>query len=59
MTLKLKRQSLNYGSDYQGRSLVVNEARPKEDRPRRDFGGGGNRSGGGSFRTNDRGGNRW
>ena len=47
------------GSDYQGRSLVVNEARPKEDRPRRDFGGGGNRSGGGSFRTNDRGGNRW
>lgn len=31
------------GTDLQGRSIVVNEARPKEDRPRRDFGGGGNR----------------
>ena len=35
------------GSDYQGRQLVVNEARPKEDRPR---GGGG---GGGGFRPRD------
>ncbi len=37
-------------SDLQGRSIVVNEARPQEDRPpRRDFGGGGgggNRGGG-------------
>ncbi len=36
------------GKDFGGRSLTVNEARPMEDRPRRDF-----RSGGGS---NDRGG---
>ena len=35
------------GKDFGGRSLTVNEARPMEDRPRRDF-----RSGGG----NDRGG---
>lgn len=27
------------GSDVGGRSITVNEARPKEDRPRRDFGG--------------------
>lgn len=26
------------GSDIQGRSIVVNEARPLEPRPRRDFG---------------------
>lgn len=30
------------GSDFGGRSITVNEARPKEDRPRRDFNGGGN-----------------
>jgi cold-inducible RNA-binding protein len=36
------------GSDYQGRQLVVNEARPKEDRPR---GGGG--GGGGGFRPRE------
>ncbi len=29
------------GSDMGGRSITVNQARPKEDRPRRDFGGGG------------------
>lgn len=28
------------GSDVQGRPIVVNEARPREERPRRDFGGG-------------------
>lgn len=39
-------EALN-GKDFGGRSLVVNEARPREDRPRRDD----NRSqGGGSFR---------
>ncbi len=27
------------GSDLQGRSITVNEARPREERPRRDFGG--------------------
>lgn len=35
-----------HGSDLGGRSLTVNEARPQEDRPRRDNGG----NGGGSFR---------
>jgi RNA recognition motif-containing protein len=34
------------GADYQGRKLVVNEARPQGDRPpRREFGGGGDRGG--------------
>lgn len=33
-------QSLN-GSDYNGRPLRVNEARPREDRPRGGGGGGG------------------
>lgn len=32
------------GSDLGGRSITVNEARPREERPRRDFNGGGNRS---------------
>ncbi|MSR65143.1 MAG: RNA-binding protein [Verrucomicrobiae bacterium] len=34
------------GKDLDGRALTVNIARPKEDRPRGDFGGGG--GGGGS-----------
>jgi len=29
------------GKEVDGRALTVNEARPREDRPRRDFGGGG------------------
>ena len=33
------------GAMFQGRTLTVNEARPREDRPR--GGGGGNRGGGG------------
>lgn len=45
-------QTLN-NTEVQGRNIVVNEARPMEDRPRRDFGGGGRDSGG----RNDRGGN--
>lgn len=45
--------------DYEGRPLVVNEARPREDRPRGGggrggYGGGGGRGGGG--RGGDRGG---
>lgn len=28
-----------HGQEYEGRALTVSEARPKEDRPRRDFGG--------------------
>lgn len=43
---KAAEQALN-GSDLGGRSLTVNQARPQEDRPRRDNNGGGN---GGSFR---------
>jgi RNA recognition motif-containing protein len=38
--------SLN-NSEIQGRTIVVNEARPQEPRPRRDFGGGGQGGGGG------------
>lgn len=41
-------QLLN-GTDFEGRALVVNEARPQEDRPRSSFGGGG--FGGGQRRT--------
>lgn len=43
---KAAEKALN-GSDMGGRSITVNEARPREERPRRDFGGGnggGNRS---------------
>ena len=35
------------GSDMQGRALTVNEARPRESRPRTGGGGGGGYSGGG------------
>lgn len=47
------------GKDFEGRTLIVNEARPKEDRPRRSFGGGAGGRGGsrGGF-SNDRGGFR-
>ena len=41
------------GKDFGGRSITVNEARPLEDRPRRDFrggGGGGYDRGGGNDR---------
>lgn len=41
-----------HGQDFQGRNLVVNVARPQEDRPRRDFGGG--RPNGGYNRDNNR-----
>lgn len=40
---KAAEKALN-GSDLGGRSITVNQARPKEDRPRRDFDGGGSRS---------------
>ena len=41
------------GKDIEGRNLVVNEARPMTERPKRDFGGdrGGDRRGGGGFRN--------
>lgn len=37
------------GKELDGRTISVSLARPKEDRPHRDFNGGGN-NGGGSFR---------
>ena len=43
------------GKDMDGRALVVNEARPKEEGGSRDRGG----FRGGSDRGNDRGGSRW
>jgi RNA recognition motif-containing protein len=44
------------GKELAGRALTVNEARPREDRPRGDFGGGGGRGGfgGGGGRGRDR-----
>lgn len=36
-----KAVELFHGKDIDGRALTVNEARPREDRPRGDFGGGG------------------
>ena len=50
------------GMQYNGRELVVNEARPREERPRREFrprgnGGGGGPRGGG-FRSREGGGQR-
>ena len=44
------------GKDFGGRTLTVNEARPMEDRPRRDFRGGGS-NGGGGYGGGSRGGN--
>ena len=41
---KAAEKALN-GTELSGRTITVNEARPREERPRRDFsGGGGNRS---------------
>lgn len=36
-------------SDLDGRQITVNEARPREDRPQRDFGGNGGGGGGRSW----------
>lgn len=47
------------GQEHDGRALTVNEARPREDRPRGGGGGGGGRGGyggGGGGRGGDRGG---
>src|SRR3954469_14732513 len=42
-----------HGQDHDGRALTVNEAKPREDRPRGGggggYGGGGGRSGGGGY----------
>jgi cold-inducible RNA-binding protein len=44
------------GKNIQGRDIIVNEAKPMEDRPRRSSGGGGGYGGGGAGggRRNDR-----
>ncbi len=43
------------GKELDGRALTVNEARPREERPRGDFGGGGGGGGGrGEFRRGGR-----
>ena len=39
-------EALN-GQELAGRAIAVNEARPREERPRRNFGDRGNRGGGG------------
>ena len=46
------------GKDFGGRNITVNEARPMEDRPRRDFRGGGSGGGGGYGGGGGRGGDR-
>lgn len=40
---KAAEKALN-GTEIGGRSITVNEARAREERPRRDFNGGGNKS---------------
>jgi len=45
-----------HGKDFQGRALTVNEARPREDRPPRQGGGGYGGGGGGGYGGGDRGG---
>ncbi len=47
------------GKDFGGRSITVNEARPMEDRPRRDFRGGGGGGGYGGGNRGGGGGGRW
>ena len=41
------------GKELDGRAINVSLARPKEDRPRRDFGGNDRGNGGGSFRKRE------
>lgn len=50
------------GKDFGGRTLTVNEARPMEERPRRDSRGGGYGNGGGGYgggRGGNGGGRNW
>ncbi len=46
------------GFSLNGRAIVVNEARKREERPRRSFGGGGRGNQRGGFRGNNSGGGR-
>lgn len=52
-------EALN-GEEFMGRNLAINEARPREDRPRGGGGGGGGRggNGGGGYGGGGRGGDR-
>jgi RNA recognition motif-containing protein len=52
---KVATDTLN-GMQYNGRELVVNEARPREERPRREFSPRGN--GGGGYGQREGGGRR-
>lgn len=45
-------------SEFEGKNISVNEARPKTDRPQSRFGGGNNRGGGGGY-NRDRGNKSW
>jgi RNA recognition motif-containing protein len=47
-----------HGKDYNGRTLTVNEARPREERPRGGGGGGGYGGGGGGYGGGGGGGGR-
>ncbi|MDO8561582.1 MAG: RNA-binding protein [bacterium] len=47
------------GKDFGGRTLTVNEARPMEERPRRDFRGGGSNDRGGYAGGDRNGGRSW
>lgn len=47
------------GKDFGGRTLTVNEARPREERPGGFRGGGGDRPGGGGRRPRGGGGRRY
>ncbi len=50
-----------HGAQFQGRTLTVNEAKPREERPRTGggFGGGGRPRGNGGFDRRGGGGGRW
>ncbi|OGL38187.1 MAG: RNA-binding protein [Candidatus Schekmanbacteria bacterium RBG_16_38_11] len=47
------------GTQFEGRTIVVNEARPQEDRPRRPRTGGGGGGGSGGGGRGGRSSNRW
>ncbi len=47
------------GQEYDGRNMVVNEARPREDRGNNRGGGSGNYGGGGGYGGGYGGGDRW
>ncbi len=51
-------EALN-GTDCNGRTIVVNEAKPREDRPARSGGSGGGSGGNRRFNGGGGGGNRW